>query len=446
MRWIIGWVVLAACSGSGSKPGEDAAGDGPLDGNALGIPLGTRIEVSTVAAPAGVMAGDSNYRIWGQQSLRIAPVFTVPRADGSTLVGYTTGGTANARVAQLDANDQLVETHDLGAGELRGLAAEPDGHFAALLWDGNQTLRVTRFNADGSGARVTTLTDALAAPTDFNIGESRLEYGDGKYGAYYHVHGISGFANGHEGDQLMWVNAASGAQSTGWQWGCSHSMSELLRYEPGANKFLSACVTDCFPGTSGDFAANAIGGVYLDHERKVLDVNGACNGSVAGELGGLAPHAGGWKLVWNSHQSAATPGQGSYNASTMNQDIAFQSIGTNGNVDGGVVWLTSTPGNEQNASISRFQPYPNVAEQFLVGWAEVTGSSRAYKLAIVSSSGAFWEQPIDVTATLQWGERDDPFRTHTNGDVVWAWFESAGATSFKFARICAGDSGKCPRR
>lgn len=441
MRWIIGCVVLAACGGNGSNSGDDAPGpsDGSTgDGTAPATPLTDRISVATITTPAGVMAGDSNWRIWGQQSLRIAPVFTVPLASCETLVGYTTGGSANARVARLDASDALVETYDLGAGELRGLAAEPDGHFAALLWDGDQTLRVTRYNADGGGARATTLTDALAAPTDFNIGESRLEYGDGKYGAYYHVHGISGFANGHEGDQLMWVNAASGAQSTGWQWGCSHSMSELLRYEGGANKFLSACVTDCFPGTNGDFAANAIGGVYLDHERKVLDVDGGCNGSVAGELGGLAPHAGGWKLVWNSHQNAATGGQSSYNASTMNQDIAFQSIGTNGNVSGSVVWLTATPGNEQNASIATWRPTDETVDRFVVGWAEVASSSRTYKLGVVDGAGAFYEPPVDVTATVKWGERDDPFRTHTNGDVVWAWFESAGATSFQLARITSG--------
>ncbi|MDX2086740.1 MAG: hypothetical protein SFX73_02765 [Kofleriaceae bacterium] len=443
MRWIIGSIILAGCGGGGSS--SDDAGGVPKDGDALDVSLDGRISVTSITTPAGVMAGDNNYRIWGQQSLRIAPVFTVPISDGSTLVGYTTGGAATANVARLDTSDQLVETYNLGAGTLRGLAAEPDGHFAALLWDGDQTLRVVRYDADGSNARVTTLSDALAAPTDFNIGESRLEYGDGKYGAYYHVHGISGFANGHEGDQLMWVNAATGAQTTGWQWGCSHSMSELIRYEGGSNKFLTACVTDCFPGTSGDFSTNSIGGVYLDHARKVLDVDAGCNGKVAGELGGLAPHAGGWNLVWSSHQNAATPGQSSYNASTMNQDVAFQRIGTDGKKTGDVVWLTTTPGNEQNTAIATFKPYKDDPDRFLVGWAETAGASRAYKLAIVDAAGAFWEQPLDVTSTLKWGERDDPFRTHTNGDVVWAWFESAGATSFKFARICSGSSAQCRR-
>ena len=62
-----------------------------VDGPPPGTPLVDRLGVSTVTAPAGVMAGDSNYRIWGRQSLRVAPVFTVPLANCGTLVGYTTG-------------------------------------------------------------------------------------------------------------------------------------------------------------------------------------------------------------------------------------------------------------------------------------------------------------------------------------------------------------------
>ena len=69
------------------------------------------------------------------------------------------------------------------------------------------------------------------------------------------MNGISGFAMGHEGDQLKWIDAASGSVTTGWSWGCSHSMSELIRYEPGSAKFLTACVTDCYPGTTGTTAS-----------------------------------------------------------------------------------------------------------------------------------------------------------------------------------------------
>lgn len=442
-------VGLAACGGGGGGDGDggdDVVGDGGdlPDGPPPGTPLADRITVTTIPVPAGqgVMAGRSNWRIWGTGSLRVAPVFTVPLADCGTLVGYTTGAsTPTARVARLDASDALVTTHDLGAFELRGLAAEPDGHWAALLWDATPTipvLHVARFDDPGAPGWSTPLDDTLAAPTDFGIGESRLEYGDGRYGAYFHVHGISGFADGHEGDQLKWVDGATGGMSTGWSWGCSHSMSELLRYDPAATAFLSACVTDCFPGTSGDFAANSIGGVYLDRQRKVIDVDAGCNGSVAGELGGAAPNGAGWKLVWNAHQNPATPGQGSYNPSTMNQDIGFASIAAD-QTPGAAVWLTSTPAtDEANSSIARWRPGGDEAELYLVGW-----SDPSYRLAVLSPAGAFVEGPIDVSATVRWGERDDPFRVQANGDVVWSWFDDAGATSFHLARVRSGRTAQC---
>jgi hypothetical protein len=440
-------LVMAIAASIAACGDDQAAGDGgtqpTIDGPPAGTPLVDRIGVATVTAPAGVMDGDSNWRIWGRQSLRVAPVFTVPLADCSTLVGYTTGTAAApmARVAKLDVNDQLVATFDVGAFVLRGLAAEPDGHFGALLWDSNaKTIRVTRFDASGASPRESALTDAIWSPTDFGIGESRLEFGDGKYGAYFHVHGVSGTFTGHEGDSMLWIDAASGAVTNGWSWGCSHSMSDLLRYEPTSKKFLSACVTDCFPGTNGaDFPTVSIGGVYLDHARKVIDVDGGCNGSVAGELGGMAPTSSGWKLVFNSHQNAAAMGQTSYVAASMNQDIGFSAIAANGTA-GAVTWLTTTPANEGNASIAAWNG--DGADEYVIGWAEIgAGNARTYKLGRYSSTGGLVFEPADVTSTVKWGERDDPFRTTPSGDIVWAWFDAAGATSFKLARIRS--SGSC---
>src|SRR5690606_21417632 len=109
----------------------------------------------------------------------------------------------------------------------------------------------------------------------------------------------------------------------------------------GADRFMPACVTDCFPGTSGDFATNSIGGIYLNHDdAHVIDVAAGCNGSVAGELGGAALTPGGWALVFNAHQAPATLGQSSYDAS-MNQDIGLSMI--DGALQPGpVVWLTDT--------------------------------------------------------------------------------------------------------
>jgi hypothetical protein len=143
--------------------------------------------------------------------------------------------------------------------------------------------------------------------------------------------------------------------------------------------------------------------------------------------------------VWNAHQLPATTGQGSYDPSTMNQDIGFASIAAD-QTPGAPVWLTSTPSiDEANSSIARWSPGGDDRELYLVGWSEPA----AHRLAVVSAAGAFVEGPIDATAAVGWGERDDPFRSHGNGDVVWAWFDAAGDTSFHLARVRSGRTAEC---
>ena len=420
-----------------------------------------RISVASVTAPAGVKPGRNNYRIWGSSSLNISPVFTVPLANCGTLICITTGtadsrttpGTSHAYALRLDGSDTLQATYDLGAYECRGLAAEPDGHFGALLWAaGTSTtcadiassghIYVQRYDATGAPAGTATeLANATGSnpncPTDFGLGESRLEFGATTYGAYYHVHSQSG----HEGDTLKYVDL-TGKETTQWDWGCSHSMSNLLRWNGSDKKFMPACVTDCYPATtSSDFATGSIGGVYTNNKNKVIYVDAGCNGDVAGELGGAAPAPSGWKIVFNAHQTAATLGQSSYSTSTMNQDIGFASIAS-GLTSGAVVWLTTTTLNEADSGIERWRPADDATEQYVVGWSE-PGSSYKYKLARVDAAGAFLEGPLDATARVKWGRRDDPFRAHFNGDIVWAWFETSSSTALRFARLRSGGTYTC---
>jgi hypothetical protein len=427
------------------------------------------ITTSSITTPEGVKPAWTNYRIWGRSSLAVAPVFTVPLANCGTLVCYTTGtgsgasGTRTTRVAVLDANDQLVRTLSLGAYECRGMAAEPDGHFAALLWepptngtacsDYTQSGRIylNRYDLTGTQSWSTELfnngtgSTGLNCPTEWGIGEARVEYGNGSYGAYYHVHSSSG----HEGDTLKYVNL-SGTQSTTWAWGCSHSMSNLLRYSSAATRFMPACVTDCFPGTSSsstDYSTTSIGGVYINNRNKVIDVDAGCNGDVAGELGGAALSPTGWKIVYNGHQAAATLGQSSYSTSTMNQDIGFASIAWSSNAfaASGQVWLTTTSINEADSGIERWQPACDSTEQYVVGWSEPASSASAYKwrLGRVNATGTFLEGPVEVTSVAKWGRRDDPFRQHFNQDIVWSWFDASASTTLRFARLRSGGTYTC---
>ncbi len=410
--------------------GTATTGEPPASG-----PLLDRLDVVDIEVPEGVKAGVGNWRIWGTSSLHVAPVFTSPRPGCGSFVGFTTGsGSITARVVALDAADEVEASLDLAAGlELRGLAAESTSTFGALLWDPiAQRIFVRRFDVASGELSSTELTNPDNTPTDFGIGDSRLEYGGGTYGAYYHVHSDSG----HEGDTLKWVDAASGAESTGWGWGCSHSMSNLLRFNPAVGDFMPACVTDCYPGTSGDFGTTSIGGIYLDHNgAHVLDVAAGCNGSVAGELGGAGLAPNGWVMTFNAHQAPATLGQQSYDPGSMNQDIGFVAIGAN--LDpGAVVWLTTTPGDEDDATAVRWQPSDDPAEQYVVGWH----GDDTHWLARVDASGSLLEGPVDLAGAAAWGKRDDPMRAHENGDVGWSWFSDPGSTTLHVARLSSGNA------
>jgi hypothetical protein len=429
----------AGSGGSSAGSGGSSAGTSGSGGSGGMMPttLVERIHKSTVTVAAGVKAGVQNWSIWDRRNLVVAPVYTAPLAGCETLVCFTSGSAASptARIVRLNAQDQLVSEVATAAGfECRGLAAGAGGQFAALLWDDAQDdIWVRRYGANGSVIGSTALTNADNNPTDFGIGESRLEFGGGEYGAYYHVHSDSG----HEGDTLKWVDGSNGVQTSGWGWGCSHSMSNVLRWSPEIGEFMPACVTDCYPGTDGDFATMSIGGIYLNHdEEKVMDVDAACNGNVAAELGSAAASPNGWKLIFNAHQAPVTLGENAYDDSTMNQDIGFSSI-VSVYTAGSVVWLTNTPNiDEMDSSIARFEPAGS-GEQYLVGWVE-GATSRAFKLALLGPSGSFIEAPITVTNLVQWGRRDDPFRQHYDGDVVWAWFDSAGSTTLNIGRVDAG--------
>ena len=233
--------------------------------------IADRLTVADVTVPAGVKAGVRNWRIWGASSLRVAPVFTVPLADCGTLVCYTSG-TASAPTARARRpRPRPISSRrriDLGAF-VRGLAAEPDGGaFAALLWDdAADRIYVHRFMLTGDAGLDTELANSDNHPTDFGIGESRLEYGDGRYGAYY--------------PRALRIRAARGrhaevgrrrdrrATTHGWNWGCSHSMSELLRYHPQAASFLPVVRHRLLSrAPAAATSRRSIGGIYLDNRKQ----------------------------------------------------------------------------------------------------------------------------------------------------------------------------------
>jgi len=135
-------------------------------------------------------------------------------------------------------------------------------------------------------------------------------------------------------------------------------------------------------------------------------------------------------------------GQDSYDPRTMNQDIGFSMVAANLDASD-VVWLTDTGSiDEADSSIALWKPAGDSSEQYVIGWAE-PGSPYVYRLARIDTAGNFLEGPVDVSAHVQWGRRDDPFRRHYDGDIVWAWFDAPGSTILNFARLESGNAYDC---
>lgn len=115
--------------------------------------------------------------------------------------------------------------------------------------------------------------------------------------------------------------------------------------------------------------------------------------------------------------------------------IGFSSIAA-GFAVGPVRWLTNTPEVEEaDASIARWQPQEGTGEEYLVGWSEDCAS---HKLARLDAEGTLLEGPVGVSEQVRWGRRDGPFRQHLNRDVVWGWFDAAGSTTLRVARVVSG--------
>jgi hypothetical protein len=250
-------------------------------------------------------------------------------------------------------------------------------------------------NLDGSEVWTTNINGSL---TSFNpgIGDSRLAFGNDLYAAYFAVHGDSGWVQGHEGDQLTYVNSSGVLQAGGWAWGCSHSMAELVSYHPTLGKFVPVCSSDCY----------ASKGILLNDNQVVYACDGNCGGLVSAQLGQVTLSDSSWKLVFSALNRPGYTGKG----------IGLATI--NGSFQSSYVWLTDTTGEyERDPAIMRLGSNLQT-DRYLVGWR--TTDNDVYWLGVINGSGNFITGPDEVSsAGIAWGNRDDPFRGHADGSVTW---------------------------
>ena len=329
-------------------------------------------------------------------------LYQEPLGINQTLVGWT-DGSGNGHVT-LITGSSISRTDTFTNLSLHGLTVHTDGKYAVLLWNSStSTMWLSKRNTDGSEIWKTNLNSTIAH-ADFDIGDSRLAYGNGLYAAYFTVYGVADMYTGHNGDQLSFINDAGAKQSGGWSWGCSHSMAELVSYHPELQKFVPICSSDCY----------ASKGILIQDSKVVYQCDGNCGGLVSAQLGEVAPSSGGWKLIFNAQNRSPIVGKG----------IGLASI--DGSFQSSFVWLTNTQGNYERDPVLAHIGSDLNTDLYLVGWT--TTNDGKYWLGIIDGSGNFIMALEDVTpAGIKWGNRDDTMRTRQDGSISWVQGDAGGS-------------------
>lgn len=354
-------------------------------------PVADRITTTTLTLPSNLASALPSFCLGGYCS--ISPrLYLAPRSDGSHWLGWT--GSDGSGHVSLIAGGAIASTFNYAGEEVRGLIAHDDGGFALLLRRSlDNSMRLSRRSAADASTFTTPLANTVAI-AQMNTGDSRLAYGNGRYAAYFAVHGTSGDFNGHEGDQLSYVSSAGAVTGGGWNWGCSHQMAGLVGYHPAFNAFGAICLSDCY----------ASKGVLLNNNRNLFAIDAGCNGTTYGQFGQLANGNSAWKLAFVAQDRPGYTARG----------VGFLSFTVSASVAPAVTWLTDTNGaNERDPVLARIGS--TSPERFLAGWRE--GS--VFRLGVVDTNGAF-VTPVETVAGVSWGDRDDSLRSTPDGKVAWA--------------------------
>lgn len=373
--------------------------------------LVSQIVKTSLTLPRPLQQAVNSWCTWGWCT--ITPrLYHEPRSDGSALLGWN-DSEGNGHISSLTADRRLGETWNYPARTVRGLVAHDDGSCAALLSDTGGRMWLVKLNANGSQAWATDIKDALTH-FDAGIGDSRLAYGNGMYGAYFAVHGDSGWVEGHNGDQLTYVDANGRVQSGGWGWGCSHSMAALIDFHPALAKFMPVCSSDCY-------AKKAL---LIKDNLSVYTCDGNCGGLVSAQLGQTAQTNNGWKMIFNALGTSNVIGKG-IGLATIQADFSSS-----------YVWLTNTNGaTEREAVIARLGSSLD-RDLFLVGWK--TTDNGVYHLELINGSGAVVMPLENVSAAgIRWGDRDDSLRTRPDGNVSWVQ-GAPGSTTLNYYLFLSG--------
>ena len=336
----------------------------------------------------------ASWGTWGATS--IGPrLYLVPRSDGSLFLGWT-DSSGTGRISLL-ANGSATGVDGFTGDKLKGLAVHSDGSYAVLRWNSpSETMRLAKYNLGGTQL-FSTVVDTVNTEFDDWLGDSRLTYGNGTYAAYYTVYGTGSWMAGHHGDQLRYLNS-SGSITGGWEWGCSHSMAELISWDEDLG-FVALCSSDAYPSE----------GLIKNNSQNLVAADGNAGGLVSLQLGQMAAGDGEWKAVFNAMNTACCDGFG----------VGFVRFGGAGGTD--VTWLTNTNGAyERDPVMARLPDSAGGGDRYLVGWR--LSNTGEFYLAVVSGDGTILEGPDAVGGDgIAWGNRDDSFQVRPDGSVSWVY-------------------------
>jgi hypothetical protein len=367
--------------------------------------LRERITTTTVTLPAALEPATSSFHLWTEHTLG-PRLYQAPMADGRTMVGWTDAA-MTGHVSIIGTSLQI--TFDFPGEPVRGLVAHTNGSFAVLLWNRGGTgyqddfTRLSKRNADGTQVWTVTVTTSEYTPNPalFVIGDSRLAYANGVYGAYLSVHSSSG----HEGDRYQRVSDTGTILTGGWSWGLSHSMAGVIASHPGDGSLHTVGVSDCYPSKD----------LLLDKNTTLFSGDADCAGKVSVQLGQMAAAGGSsWLVAMDAIDRPGYPGRG----------VGVVRVRPGGTPN--LVWLTNTTGaDERDPVIARIGSSPT-SNRFLVGW-RLLGDGSA-RVAVIDSNALVQSGPEIVSPGVTWGARDDSYRTRPDGSVSWVQGDAGSRT------------------
>ncbi|CAE6450862.1 unnamed protein product [Rhizoctonia solani] len=319
------------------------------------------------------------------------------------------------------------------AKEAGGLVAHNDG-FAIMV-----TLPVSGTDAPPNSYPVTTLirykngsqawstplngpgvhvSDGLSASPDMN-GDLVYSAESGLYGAYFVVTAYSGWASGHFGDSIQYVNNDGKLQNLeqSSNWGCSHNTG--IAFEAAsAPPFASVCAED-----HGAIWLNtdtrSMNGIKIANENVTNGVSGEPMGGMSGSYSNLAALGGGrYIFAWQSRGAVnLTPdswmGDGFTQASPrwLNHNVAIatmdaknklagsQAISTVGAASGDdqVKWLTKVEGTDhRNVRVAA----AGSGQLAVVTWEVLTNPTcEPVPLSCTGTFSGTYAQLVDATGT-----------------------------------------------